>query len=378
MKSILLIATALTAITLPAQANTTSTASTTPQRNVILVASDGLRWQEVFRGIDPAMATKVNQVKNPERLLSEYDAETTEARRAKLMPFLWNYVAKHGQIYGNRDKGSIAHVTNNMWFSYPGYNEMLTGHADDKRVNSNKNIPNPNITVFEWLAKKPEINGKCASFASWGVHAYIFNAARCGFPVDAGGRPFHPPTGLTPGMEMLNYTREKVPMRWNNEEFDGLVFPMFTEYLKTQKPRATFMGFIETDAFGHEGNYSGYLDAAHRVDGFLKELWELVQSMPEYRDNTTIIFTCDHGRGDTITGPKAWNSHGRKIPGSDAIFFAVWGPDTPPLGEITTGTITQSQTAATVARALGYNYNATHPKAAQPVTQTLPNITTTE
>lgn len=374
MKTFLAItAVSIVALSSPAKAVTTSTA-TANQRNVILVASDGLRWQEVFRGIDTSMATKENQVKNPERLISEYDAETTEARRARLMPFLWSHVASTGQIYGNRDKGSIAHVTNQMWFSYPGYNEMLTGKADDKRINSNKSIPNPNVTVFEWLAKKPEIDGKCAAFASWGVHSYIFNSGRCGFPVDAGGRPFHPPTGLTPGMEMLNYARTKVPMRWNNEAFDGLVFPMFTEYLKTQKPRASFMGLIETDAYGHEGNYEGYLDAAQRVDNFLKELWELVQSMPEYRDNTTIIFTSDHGRGDHDSSPKAWNSHNRKTPGSDAIFFAIWGPDTPALGEITSGTVTQSQTAATVARALGYDYNESRPDAALPIAASLPNI----
>jgi hypothetical protein len=350
------------------KATTGSADAARQNRNVILVAADGLRWQEVFRGMDRDMLTTENQVKNREKLLSEFDAETTEARRERLMPFLWGHVAKQGQIYGNRDKGSVARVTNQMWFSYPGYNEMLTGHADDKRVTSNKNIPNPNVTVFEWLSKKPGIDGKAAAFASWGVHAYIFNSGRCGFPVDAGGRQFNPPTGLTCGMEMLNEVRRQIPFRWNNEAFDGMVFPMFTEYLKTQKPRAAFMGFIETDAYGHEGNYPGYLDAAHRVDKSLKELWDLVQSMPEYRDNTTIIFTCDHGRGDTAAGPKAWNSHGRKVEGADAIFLAAWGPDTPALGEVSGGgEITQSQIAATVAQALGYDYNAEHPKAAPPV-----------
>lgn len=338
------------------------------ERNVIVVAADGLRWQEVFRGMDNDMLTTDNQVKTTKTLLARFDAATTEGRREKLMPFLWSHVVQQGQIYGNRDKGSIARVTNNMWFSYPGYNEMMTGKPDDKRINSNRPIPNPNVTVLEWLAKKPEIDGRCAAFASWGVHSAIFNAGRCGFPVDAGGKPFNPPTGLTPGMEMINRIRPTVPFRWNNEEFDGLVYPMFTEYLRTQKPRASFMGFIEPDAFGHEGNYDGYLDSINRVDHFLKDLWNLVQSLPEYKDNTTIIFTCDHGRGDTAEGPKAWNNHSRRVPGADAIFFAIWGPDTPALGEVTSGTITQSQTAATVAAALGYtSFNAENPGTAAPV-----------
>jgi hypothetical protein len=244
---------------------------------------------------------------------------------------------------------------------------MLTGSPDDEHINSNKLIPNPNVTVLEWLAKKPEIHGSAAAFASWNVHAGIFNSKRCGFPVDAGGAQFHPSTGLTCGMEMLNRVRALTPLRWKTEAFDSLVFPMLTEYLKSQKPRVTFMSFIETDAWGHEGNYGEYLTAANRVDHCLKELWDLCQSMPEYRDNTTIIFTCDHGRGDSHQGPKAWNSHGRKIEGSNAIFLAVWGPNTPHKGEITSGEITQSQVAATVAEAMGYDYNADHPKAGKPI-----------
>jgi hypothetical protein len=347
-------------------ANSADTA-TSSARNVIVITTDGFRWQDLFRGADADMMTTENQVKNPKALLSEYGGDTPEARRAKLMPFLWSYVASHGQIYGNRDKGSIDHVTNQMWFSYPGYNELLTGHADDKRINSIKMVPNPNVTVFEWLNKKPEIAGHVAAFSSWGVHAAIFNSGRCGFPVDAGGRQFDPPTGLTCGMEMINRVRESIPFRGGTEAFDAVVYPMFIEYLKTQKPRLAVMGFIETDAWGHEGNYEQYLTAAHRVDGFLKQLWEQLQSMPEYRDNTTIIFTCDHGRGDTAQSLKAWNSHGKKIDGSDAIFMAIWGPDTPAKGEITSGEITQSQIAATVAKAMGYDYNADHPKAGQPV-----------
>ena len=31
-----------------------------------------------------------------------------------------------------------------MWFSYPGYNEILSGKADDKRITSNNKINNPN------------------------------------------------------------------------------------------------------------------------------------------------------------------------------------------------------------------------------------------
>lgn len=336
-------------------------------RNVILITTDGYRWQEMFRGVDADMMTTGNAVENKQRLLSEYDAPTTEARRARLMPFFWDYVEKNGQIYGNRDKGSVARVTNKMWFSYPGYNEMIAGFADDARINSNRPIPNHNEHVFEWLAKKPGIDGSAVAVTGWDCFSAIFNTTRCGFPVDIGCREFNPSGEITPGMEMLNTVRATITWRAKGEAFDATVFPMYMEYLKSRKPRISFINLAETDSWGHEGSYEKYLQSAHRTDGYLKELWNQLQSMPEYKDNTTIIFTTDHGRGDSDQSPKAWNSHSKDIRGSDSIFVAVWGPDTPAKGEITEGEVTQAQIAATVASALGYDYNAHQPKAAPPI-----------
>ena len=67
------------------------------------------------------------------------------------MPFLWNVLAKNGVLIGNRDSGSNMGVTNEYWFSYPGYNELLTGKTDPN-IDSNKAIDNPNTTILEWLS----------------------------------------------------------------------------------------------------------------------------------------------------------------------------------------------------------------------------------
>ena len=110
-----------------------------------------------------------------------------------------------------------------------------------------------------------------------------------------------------------------------------------------------------------------HLRAAHRVDRYLGLLWEAVQSMPDYRDKTTLIITTDHGRG---SGPRKWKDHGKKIKGSEYIWLAVLGPDTPALGErADTELITQSQIAATVAAFLGEDYSAAFPQAGKPVEQ---------
>src|ERR1700736_3285428 len=101
-------------------------------QNVVLIVSDGLRWQEIFTGADPALLNeKYGGIWESEASLRKrfWNDDPVERRRL-LFPFLWEVAAKQGQLFGNQTKGSIARVTNGLAFSYPGYNEMLTGHPD--------------------------------------------------------------------------------------------------------------------------------------------------------------------------------------------------------------------------------------------------------
>jgi hypothetical protein len=140
--------------------------------NILFVMTDGLRWQEVFRGAELDLLDKSSEDANAVQALKKrYWLETPEARRQALMPFFWNVIAKNGQIYGNRDRGSDAYVTNNLNFSYPGYSETLCGFADP-RINSNEKIPNPNVTVLEWLSRKPAYKNRTAAFAAWDVEPW--------------------------------------------------------------------------------------------------------------------------------------------------------------------------------------------------------------
>src|SRR5689334_24427642 len=86
---------------------------TTRTRNIIFVMTDGLRWQEVFRGADLALMNKERgSVSDPEALKKLYWRDTPADRREALMPFLWQTIARYGQVYGNRYLGSDDYVTN--------------------------------------------------------------------------------------------------------------------------------------------------------------------------------------------------------------------------------------------------------------------------
>ena len=323
--------------------------------HVIWVMTDGLRWQEVFTGAGQNFLTRENSA-DEELVKKAFWRESASERRKLLMPFLWSIVARDGQIYGNRDLGSEASVLNGLNFSYPGYNESLTG-IPDPRIYSNDKKNNPNLTMPEWLNNKPAFKGTVAAFAAWDTFPFIFNVSRSGLPVNAGYEPFTALPGNA-NITLLNTLKADSPRDWDDEPFDNLTFHTALEYVKQRKPRFLYLSLGETDDWAHGGKYGEYLRSAHRVDEYLKLLWDTVQSMPEYRGVTTLVFSPDHGRG---LGAE-WRTHGQKIPESKYIWMAFMGPDTPALGERKNIIpVTQNQLAATVAELLGEDYHAAVP-----------------
>ncbi len=346
------------------------TAATSRGPSVVLVMSDGLRWQEVFRGADESLLTPKNfyDGRSVDGLKQQYLAATPEERRRRLLPFFWSEIAEHGQVFGDRDKGSEASVTNGLNFSYPGYSEVVTGHPDP-RVHSNDNIPNPNMTVLEWLNRQPGLEGQVAAFGAWEVIAGIVNAGRSGFPVNVAYAPFTM-SPMTPRLDVVNAMKAGAPHIWEDESFDAPTFETAMEYVRVKKPRVLFLSLGETDDWAHAGNYGEYLESAHRVDQDLQQLWETLQAMPEYRGQTTMIFLPDHGRG---SGAQDWTSHGEKLPDSKNVFMGFLGPDVAPRGVRGAGApVYSNQVAATLAAVLGKDWDAAEAQAGRPIADVLP------
>ena len=327
-------------------------APTLRTENVVLITTDGLRWQEVFGGADEQLLTKEAGVSEPADLEREFWRDTPAARREALLPFLWTVIARQGQIYGNAPRGSIAKVTNGHNFSYPGYNEILSG-IPDPRVDSNDKKLNPNVTVLEWLNGKGPYRGKVAAFCSWDVFPWIINRERSGVLVNAG---FEPVTsgGRAERLGMLNELLAETTPAADGVRHDSFTFAAALEHVRAARPRVLYLSLGETDDWAHAGRYDHYLHSARRFDRFTRQLWDEMQGMDQYRGKTTFVITTDHGRGGGLT---EWKSHGEKIPASENIWIAVMGPDTPALGErAETEAVTQSQVAATVAAALGEDF----------------------
>ncbi|MBX9664546.1 alkaline phosphatase family protein [Novosphingobium sp.] len=338
---------ALALLLLPALARAEAPAA---DQRLILVTMDGTRWQDVFRGPDKALVddkrfTHPDMKDVIEKAWISGPGAKKGAAGGALMPFLHSLPAKGGILVGNRDEAQCMAVTNAMWFSYPGYNEIFTGRADPA-ITSNDKVLNRNVTFFEWLARRPGFVGKVLAFGNWDVFPFIINDQRSGVPVNPGfaGR----------------YPTETLTMR------------AALDALRVQKPRVLYVGLGDTDEFAHMGRYDDTLSAMNRNDDFLAELWRLVEADPAYRGKTTLIVTTDHGRGSAPGA--AWTEHGSAesvrldpagftipdpagFPGSEQIWFAAIGPGVhdAPLGSACLG---QNQIAASALTALGEDWQA--------------------
>ena len=321
--------------------------------NVVLITFDGLRWQELFTGADSLLVNDSEMIETPNSLLEDYWSTDPIKRREMLFPFFWSTIAKEGQIYGNRAVGNLVDTQNKMWFSYPGYHEVLSGFADDSRITSNDKINNPNLTFLEYLNQMPAYNGKVLAFGSWDVFPYIINAERSGIPVNAG---FGKATGekLTEKEQLLNRLQNEIRGPWGEVRLDPFTHHFAMEALKTKKPKVLYVAYGETDDWAHGNKYDQYIWSAKQTDAYIKEIWEFIQSDPQYKDKTTMIVTVDHGRGVT---KNTWRRHGSSVPEAGEIWMMAIGPDTPPSGEMKdNGQWQSAMIARTIFKLLGKDY----------------------
>jgi hypothetical protein len=321
--------------------------------NLVLVTLDGVRWQEVFSGVDPGLIGDERYTNAPEHLKETYWRERREESRELLFPFLWSVIASQGVLIGDRTQNSFMNVSNGWWFSYPGYNEILTGNADPA-IDSNDKNWNRNVTFLEVLNGLQEFENRVLAFGSWDVFPYIINTQRSGLPVNAGFEIESSAT--TEKSRWLNEASAAAPSLWRTVRLDFLTHGYAMQALENQHPRVVYIAYGETDDFAHDGSYDRYIDAAHRTDQMLSNLWDWLQADPVYRDNTTLLISTDHGRG---SAPDGWMHHASPaateklgienapdgVPGSDQTWFAAIGPQVKS-GGLAEGRWTQSQIAA--------------------------------
>ena len=334
--------------------------------NLILITLDGVRYQELFGGLDLEILKATTSDGKPEdtKTYKRFWAETPVQRRKKLMPFFWGeWMHRHGSVAGNPQKGSVVRLANRLHFSYPGYSEILTGHARDDLIKSNDKVLNPNPTVLEFLRHKLGLQQKqVAAFASWDVIGVAVQHESGAVFTNAGYETYAHPDPAVQSMSRLQF---ETLTPWDTVRHDEYTFRFAMAHLKTHQPRIFYLSLGETDDWAHEKRYDRVLAAIARFDSFFNELWNWLQDNSQYRDKTTLLITTDHGRGDIALN---WHTHNAQIRDAKNTWLAVISPDSSLRGEWTGGEpVVMNQIAATLCHFIDLDYSEQNPKAGKPI-----------
>ena len=123
------------------------------------------------------------------------------------------------------------------------------------------------------------------------------------------------------------------------------------EVMAKYSPNVMVINLKDVDSYGHANNWNEYIKAIKTTDASIKEIWDYIQSLPAYKDKTTLIVSNDHGRHIDANGGFA--EHGDDCAGCRHIEFFAMGPDFKKNATISTGNYEQIDIASTMAELLG-------------------------
>ena len=199
---------------------------------MVLVTLDGVRVQELFGGLDELVAAHDEKqlYSDMAAMRERFGAGSPEERRAKLMPELWTRLAVQGAVFGNPAHGNHVRVQNGVFWSTPGYVEMLTG-APRKEVVDNELRRSPNRTVLEHARAELGLDfGQVAAIGSWDGYAHAASASDGAF-VMVGAYDDVPESLRTQDMVFLNEMRRDVMGLWEEGSNDALTYRLAKAYL---------------------------------------------------------------------------------------------------------------------------------------------------
>lgn len=275
---------------------------------VVVITIDGVRYQEVFDGVDEERARRAGL------------AASAIVDAATLMPNLHWLVATRGAAIGAPGRGVIS-ASGPSNVSLPGYVELFTG---DRAVpcTDNRCPPVQQRTIADDLAIDGDPS-RVAVFASWKPLARATAADPSRMLVSAGRSGTNRPPLLTAHEETRDiYERgERAAPAPGYADYrpDEHTAALALAYLRRERPRFLFIGLGDTDELAHQADYAGYLRALSRADRLVGDVAITLGHLSDQGTPTLLIVTTDHGRAHDFP------HHGSAYPESARTWLVAAG-----------------------------------------------------
>lgn len=247
---------------------------------VVIVAIDGVRWQEIFQGTDEA--------------LSGADVVPASA----IVPNLHAIANRRGAFVGVPGYGSIS-ASGPNYVSLPGYTELLGGRTSKCTDNGC-----PRTSLPSLLDEASSAGAKVAAFSSWDKLDFAATSEPGRFFTSCGRKGSG---ALDPWPGHGSYRPDRVTAA------------LALEYLEDEQPDVLFLGLGDTDEYAHRGDYAGYVASLRHADEVVGRIYRVLDRMGARGNTTHVIVTTDHGRAEDF------RSHG---PMSEAarVWMLASGP----------------------------------------------------
>jgi hypothetical protein len=304
---------------------------------VVLVVLDGVRWQEIFNGVD--------------RTMTRQRGTTALAPTGPddLMPNLHRLIESEGLAIGAPGHGGEISATGPQFISLPGYIEIFSGKPDFG-CHWNECAPAPVRTMTDQIQDASGVDD-VALVASWPNIARAASAAPT-FALTAGRKLVDREDALRGDAATARLLDQGVHASAfpgdGDYRPDSFTKPIALRVLASRRPRFLFVGLGDADEYAHRSDYRGYLAALRSSDEFIGELTETLHAMGSRGRHTTVLVTADHGRAYNFI------DHGPASPESGRVWLVAAGGDIRGRGLVAAGRRhTLSDVAPTVRALLG-------------------------
>jgi len=281
---------------------------------VIVVALDGARWQEIFLGADPTLASA---------------ADLAAGAPERIMPTLHRWMTEDGVGIGAPGHGEID-ASGPNYVSMPGYTEIFTGRPSACQSNECTAIEEP--TLADQVAASGKEALVVASWeriglvAAWDTSRVVLSAGR--HVMGAHGE-----------LDDASLAAGRASAPWpGSDDYrpDALTSRVALAAFGRGLPTFSFVGLGDTDEYAHHGDYHGYLNALRAADDSLARIEE------HLGPRTAVLVTADHGRCANF------RDHGGGCSESSRVFLAVRAPWLAARGYVDTTSLRLADLAPTI------------------------------